>query len=358
MATIQDVARLANVSVSSVSNVLNGRTERLNPATFERVREAIRTLGFRPSQVARQLKTGQTPMLGLLVPSTANPMYGQFALKIEAEAQRQTGYRVLLGNTNRDREQESRMLDDLLSFGVHGVIIVSSLTGEQHFEVATRQGLAMVSYDGGADPNMPACIDHVAPDNYQAGHLAASHLLELGHRRIAFVMPAGRTVSRASKIAGFQAAVKEAGLGDAVVIECPPTAHYGDAELAELGQVLAGQLAQVSTRPTGLVAVNDMMAIGLMSGLHQAGLSVPADVSVIGMDDISMCSYTNPALTSVAMPFGEMAQAMVRRVMLRLAQPDEAPVRLCFPSGLVVRHSTAKPPAANRLAGALAPRRG
>ncbi|MGT2490406.1 hypothetical protein ACU4GD_07350 [Cupriavidus basilensis] len=108
-------------------------------------------------------------MLGLLVPSTANPMYGQLALKIEAEAQRQTGYRVLLGNTNRDREQESRMLDDLLSFGVHGVIIVSSLTDEQHFEPATRQGLAMVSYDGGVDPNMPARIDHVAPDNFQAG---------------------------------------------------------------------------------------------------------------------------------------------------------------------------------------------
>lgn len=359
MATIQDVARLANVSVSSVSNVLNGRTERLNPATFERVQEAIRTLGFRPSQVARQLKTGQTPMLGLLVPSTANPMYGQLALKIEAEAQRQTGYRVLLGNTNRDREQESRMLDDLLSFGVHGVIIVSSLTDEQHFEPATRQGLAMVSYDGGVDPNMPARIDHVAPDNFQAGHLAASHLIALGHRHIAFVMPAGRTVSRASKIAGFEAAATEAGIAEtAEVIECPPAAHYGDAELAELGQVLAARLARTTARPTGLIAVNDMMAIGLMSGLHQASLSVPADVSVIGMDDIGMCSYTNPALTSVAMPFGDMAEAMVRRVMLRLAQPGLAPIRLCFPSGLVVRQSTAPPPAVNRVAGAPARRRG
>ncbi|MGO4330248.1 LacI family DNA-binding transcriptional regulator [Cupriavidus sp. 2TAF22] len=349
MATIQDVARLANVSVSSVSNVLNGRTERLNPATFARVEQAIRTLGFRPSQVARQLKTGQTPMLGLLVPSTANPMYGQFAVLIEAEAQRQTGFRVLLGNTNRDRDQEASMLDDLLSFGVHGVIIVSSLTDELHFEAPARQGLAMVSYDGGVDPRVPARIDHVQPDNFQAGHLAASHLIALGHRRIAFVMPAGRTVSRACKIDGFLAAAREAGIGDgAEVLECPPSAYYGDAELAELGQLEGMRLARSKSRPTGLIAVNDMMAIGLMSGLHQAGLSVPADVSVIGMDDIGMCAYTNPALTSVAMPFGEMAEAMVRRVVMRLAQPELAPTRMCFPSGLVQRQSTAPPLAPRR----------
>ncbi|MDF3834945.1 hypothetical protein P3W85_18555 [Cupriavidus basilensis] len=143
------------------------------------------------------------------------------------------------------------MLDDLLSFGVHGVITVPPLTGEPQFAALARQGLAMASYDGGAGPDVPARIDHAAPDSFQAGHLAASRLAGLGHRRIAFVMPTGRTVSRSNKIAGF------------------------------------------------------------------------------------------------------MAAAMVRRVMPRLSQPALAPLRLCFPGGLVVRQSSAPPPAANRLAGAV-----
>ncbi len=139
MSTIQDVARHAGVSISTVSNVLNGRADRMRRQTLDRVEAAIQALGFRPNQAARQLKTGRTSMLGLLVPSIANPMYGFIAREIETSAQERYGYRVLLGNTYRNREKETGFFDDLLAQGVRGVIVISSLVDERHFENAVAR---------------------------------------------------------------------------------------------------------------------------------------------------------------------------------------------------------------------------
>src|ERR1700712_289850 len=150
MTTIQDVARHAAVSVSTVSNVLNGRSDRMRPDTLARVEAAIDLLKFRPSRLAQQMKTGQTPLIGLLVPSMTNPMYGYIAREIERVAQSRYGYRMLLGSTYRDPQKESAFFDDLLSHGVRRVIVISSLADESHFESAVERGMVVVSYDRGA----------------------------------------------------------------------------------------------------------------------------------------------------------------------------------------------------------------
>lgn len=344
MATIHDVAALAGVSVSSVSNVLSGRTDKLGAETYQRVEEAIRTLSYRPNRAARQLKTGHTPMLGLLVPSTANPMYGQLALKIEAAAQERYGYRVLLANTHRDKQHEARMFDDLLSFGVKSVIVVSSMDDERHLEEAIARGLAVVSYDRSIDLAEHSQVDHVSPDNFHAGYIAARHLIAQGHSCLAFLVPGGKTVSRSQKIAGFCKRVAEAGLQDrSEVVEGQVAAIYGDAELASLGFAMASQLKAMRPMPSGVVTVNDLLAIGLLSGLQQAGLRVPEDISVVGMDGLSIAAFTNPGLTSVAMPLDAMAGAMVQRVVERSRQLEQAPVNLMFEPELVCRHSVAAP---------------
>ncbi|WP_211468425.1 LacI family DNA-binding transcriptional regulator [Collimonas silvisoli] len=346
MTTIQDVAARAKVSVSSVSNVLNGRTDRLGAAAFERVEAAIRELDYHPNQIARQLKTGHIPMLGLLVPSTANPMYGHLALQIESVAKEQYGYRVLLGNTYRDKDQESRMFDDLMSFGVRAVILVSSWTDERYMDAAISRGLAVVSYDRRAYPDENSFIDHVSPDNFRAAFMAARHLIELGHTRLAFLSPASKTNSRTNKIAGFLAAAQEAGLeNSAQIIDGPGSAEYADSALAELGYEMAAHLLDQPHPPTGVVTVNDMMAIGLMAGLRNAGLSVPEQVSVIGIDDLILSKYSNPPLTTVRLPIEEMAQTMVQRVMLRLSQPQLAPEEFLFEPSLIMRGSAGAPPA-------------
>ena len=344
MSKIQDVASRAGVSTSTVSNVLNGRSNRMAKETLARVEAAIAELRYRPNTTARQLKTGHTPMLGLLVPSIANPMYGFIAREIETQAQERYGFRIMIGNTYRDKDKEARFFDDLMAHGVRGVIIISSLVDEQHFESAGERGLVVVSYDRRATPGVESGIDHVSVDNFEAARMATMHLIAQGHRQLAFVTAAGITMSRREKINGFMAAAASAGLtASAQVIEGTPVQEYGDSMMSELGRIEAAKLAErhEAERPTGVVAVNDMMALGLMAGFREAGLSVPADVSVVGMDDVFLSALMHPALTTVRLPVSEMAHTIVERVMSRLADPSLPTGEFMFQPSLVVRGSVA-----------------
>ena len=353
MTTIQDVARVASVSASTVSNVLNGRYDRMRPDTLARVKAAIETLQFRPSRLAQQMKTGQTPLLGLLVPSMTNPMYGYIAREIEAAAQSEFGYRLLIGSTYRDREKESAFLDDLMSHGVRRVIVISALADEQHFESAVERGMAVMSYDRGATPGKRSRVGHVMPDNFAAATLATNHLIGMGHRQLAFVTVAGLTMSRSAKIEGFRAAAQAAGLGaKAQVLDAGPLNEYGDAVIAEVGRTTGLRIARTRDRPTGIVALNDLMALGLVAGLREGGLRVPDDVSVVGIDGLFLATLSNPKLTTVQLPIPEMARAMVERLMRPHADPYNDPRQVKFaPTGLIERESVAPPPATRRVSG-------
>jgi DNA-binding LacI/PurR family transcriptional regulator len=314
--------------------------------TLDRVEAAIRELAFTPNRAARQLKTGRTSMLGLLVPSIANPMYGFIAREIETSAQERHGLRVLLGNTYRNREKETGFFEDLLAQGVRGVIVISSLVDEQHFESAVDRGLVMVSYDRRATPDAGSGIDHVSVDNFEAARLAASHLIEHGHRRIAFATASGKTTSRSEKIRGFLEAAQRAGLGDAArVIDRRTVSEYGDSEMADVGRELAADIARTPDRPTGIVAVNDLLAFGLMAGFRDAGLVVPRDVSVIGIDGLFLASLVTPPLTTVRLPVAQMAATMVERVISRLADPHLPAGEFLFQPDLVERASVGPAPA-------------
>ncbi len=341
MATIQDVARHAAVSVSTVSNVINGRTDRMRSDTLARIEASIETLQFRPSRLAQQLKTGQTPLIGLLIPSMTNPMYGYIAREIETLAQDQFGYRLLIGSTYRDRQKERAFFDDLLSHGVRRVIVISSLADERHFETAVDNGMVIVSYDRGATPGKVSSVDHVMPDNFEAARIATSHLLEKGHRRLAFATVAGMTMSRSAKIDGFYAAVDGVGTRDrARVIDGGALNEYGDSVIAEVGRAIALKMASDPARPTGIVALNDMLALGLMAGFRETGVRVPQDVSIVGIDGMFLAALANPGLTTVQLPVPEMARAMVERVMLTHAGSQHEGCELIFqPAGLIERDS-------------------
>jgi len=346
MTTIQDVAREAEVSVSTVSNVLNGRGDRMRATTLARVEAAIATLKFRPSKSAQQLKTGQTPLLGLLVPSMANPMYGFIAREIETFAQDRFGHRLLIGSTYRDAGKEAAFFEDLRAHGVRHVIVISSLSEESHLDAAVAQGLQVISYDRRAARGRTSAVGHVTPDNRAAAHLATSHLISKRHERLAFVTVAGMTMSRSDKIAGFFAAAEAAGLrANAQVLDGGPLNEYGDSVIAEVGRATGLQLARDPRRPTGLVALNDLMALGLMAGLREGGVRVPEDVSVVGIDGLFLSALSNPMLTTVQLPIRAMAQAMVEQVMQSGTAPA-APTRerVFTDLRLIERESVAAPP--------------
>jgi DNA-binding LacI/PurR family transcriptional regulator len=344
--TIQQVARAAGVSPSTVSNLLNGRAERMLPSTQERISTAIAELGYRPNRAARQLRTGRTATVGLIVPSVGNPFWGSFARELEAAAL-DRGHNVLLCNSERDPERERRYVEELWDDGVRGIVLCTSLPSLRHLEPVLARGLDLVTFDRPAQADDPRSVVSISIDNAVGMHQATSHLIELGHRRIAFVSGSLGSLNRHGRHSGFRAAMEAADLDPDWIPAWSGSADragFGDVEAAALGREAAHEIFARDPRPTGVVAINDMTALGVCRGLRDLGLRVGHDVSVVGFDDIVLADLYDPPLTTVRQPIAEMARLAVEEIVTRRSGSAEGRSVLLRPE-LVVRDSTAPPPA-------------
>ncbi|GAB4086304.1 LacI family DNA-binding transcriptional regulator [Myceligenerans cantabricum] len=341
--TIQQVAAAAGVSPSTVSNLLNGRTNRMVPATKERIDRAIADLGYRPNRAARQLRTGRTETIGLIVPSVGNPFWGAFARELEVAALA-VGCNVLLCNSERDPSRERRYVEELWEDGVRGIVLCSSLPNLDHLADIVQRGLRLVTFDRPAQPGDPEQVVSVSIDNHVGGFLATSHLTDLGHERLAFVSGSLASVNRTGRFRGFCSALEAADLDLAAMPTWTAgnTAAFGDVEAAQVGRQAAHDLfSTAGETPTGVVAVNDMTALGFCRGLRDQGLRVGRDVSVVGFDDIVLADLYDPPLTSVRQPIARMAKLSLGEV---LDEGDHETGRsVLLRPELVVRESTAAP---------------
>lgn len=342
MANIRDVAKHAGVSLSTVSNVLNGRTDQMRQETLERIEQAMRDLEYHPNRIAQQLKTGQAKMFGLLVPSIINPSFAALAREVDLAAKTHQ-YRVLLGNTYRQVDEEHAFLEDMFAHGVRGIIVAASDMEKPHFSRAAAQGMIMIAYDSrlssGIQPGTTP-YDSVSMDNVEAGRLAAEHLIARGCRHISFVTEASLTASRSHKIEGFLSAAREHGLlREDMIIEGKALSAYGDTEMTELGRLLAKKICQQPRWPDGVVTINDALGIGLMAGLHETGVNVPQEISIVGIDNISLSGLIYPGLTSVMPPLADMATTMVDRLLSRIDNPALPSKEFLFRPALVSRKS-------------------
>jgi DNA-binding LacI/PurR family transcriptional regulator len=345
-AKISDVARMAGVSASTVLNVLDGQTGRMRPEVVQRIKKAIMVLDYRPPKKSSDKPASATktraPLLGVLVPSIANPFFAILVSEIERAAHGY-GYRVLFGNTYRDPKKERELLEDFFANGIRGVITASSLPTQDHYVRFLKEGLTIVSFDRRAAPDSALPIDYVSVDNVHAGYAATRHLLLQGHTAIAYVTAPLRTVSRTDRRAGYVSAMQEAGLGKQTsVIEAPADTAYDDAELVAVGRRIGAEVVAKKKRPTGVVAMSDIIAIGVIAGLTDGGLRVPRDLSIVGIDDLYLDSLISPTITSIRQPIPEIAEAMVGKLVRRLASPTLAPAEQVFRPALVVRNSTRK----------------
>jgi LacI family transcriptional regulator len=331
MATIREVAERAQVSVATVSHVIN-RTRFVDPETQERVRLAIKTLGYRPNLLARSLRRRETRTIGLLVPDNANPFFGEFARVIE-DAGFAEGYSVILCNSDRSETKEETYIDVLLAKQVDGIIFISSTDRLDILQHVLDAGVPVVVVD--RDP-ADFSVNQVLVANEQGGYLAGQHLVELGHRRVGCIGgPSARNPS-GQRVTGFERALREAGLA------LPPAAvvqgdfRYGGGE--------AGMQALLE-RDLGLTAVfatNDLMAIGALITLRRAGLRVPDDVSVIGFDNILQASTMIPPLTTIEQPVNALGQATVQLLLDQILKRTTSPACLTIPTRLVERESCAR----------------
>ena len=342
--TITDVARTAEVSVSTVSNLLNGRSKRMRPETEERILDVIKELGYTPNKAARQLKTGHARIVGLIVPSVANPFYGVFARYVE-KAALENGYQVLLCNSERNSKRERAYAQELWGYGVRGIIFGSSLMQFTHLEDLIEQGLNLVAFDRLSQEQDRQTIDSIGVDNLLAARLATKHLLALGHQRIGFLSGSVATVSRIDRLNGYKAALQEAGIepDPALIWEGASNGTFGDADAIEMGRQGAHELFTKVEPPTALFAINDMYALGAYAGARDLGLSIPDDVSIVGMDDIMLTEIAQPPLTTIRQPIQQIAEMATKRLIGRIQDTHTDPQEhTVLTPRLIVRGSTAK----------------
>jgi DNA-binding LacI/PurR family transcriptional regulator len=347
-AGIRDVARRAGVSVSTVSNVINGRHGKMAAATLERVERAIADLAYTPNAAARQLKSGQARTLGLIVPSVANPFWGNVSHLIEKKALA-LGYQVLICNGERDPEVEASYIESLHSSSVRGVILGSSPVSFDHLRGHVERGMKIAAFDRrteGAD-SVVACS--VSVDQEQGARLATRHLVGLGHRRIGLISGPLGTASRTARLRGMQTELERAGIAlDAELLWLGrEMTNFGDSEGAELGRAAIRELMTLDDPPTAVFTINDMYAIGACSGAIDLGYRVPEDLSVVGFDDILFAAVVQPALTTIRQPVEEMADVVVRNLVATLEEGEVATPHVSLRPELVLRASTA-PPAGER----------
>ena len=342
--TIQDVAKAAGISSTSVSNFLNDRMGEMRPETRESIAKAIRDLGYTPNSAARQLKTGNAPMLGLLVPTVVNPYYGELAVAVDVAAQKK-GFRVILCNTQREPEREMAFVQELVAYGVRGILATSVLQNVSAMSALIKRGVAFVLFETlGPDPGVEQ-VDIVSINHALAAERAVDCLVSLGHKSIAFVTATPLTPHRLTRMKGFRNAMQRHGLDDQMIItdeDIPPqSSSHNDADLAQFGHLVAAHLMSMQPRPSAVFAMNDLLAIGLLSGFHELGVKVPGDISIVGVDDIQFARFTSPALTTVRQPFAQIAESAIESLCARLADPARAGTVTSIEPTIVLRASTA-----------------
>ncbi len=329
--TIGDVARRARVSTATVSRVLAG-VGRARPETKARVLDAARALEYRPSEVARSLKRRSTQTLGLIITDIENPYFPQLVRSVE-DAARAAGYSVLLCNAADDPERESSYLDLLVDRRVDGLIIAASSLGARHREWLSSPPIPVVLVNTAApDVGLPSIMS----DNELGSRLVTGHLLALGHRHFGYLMPPPRNVDAPSRLAGVRAALTAAGRPAESL-----TVIHGEAMVVG-GEQAAGDLLDAAPGTTAIVAYNDLMAIGALGALRRRGKRVPADVSVVGFDDVAFAAYVDPPLTTVTQRTEEMGRWAVERLIGDADGASSMTVRL--PVALRVRDSSGPAP--------------
>jgi LacI family transcriptional regulator len=343
MPTMKDVADHAGVSIATVSRVIN-QNGYVAPAVQDKVRRTMEALNYQPSALARGLRRQETQSIGVLVPKLSQPFFSLLGYAIE-QALFTQGYRAFLCSAEDDPDKESVYLEMLLRQRVDGVILVPTGRSLSNVERLLRTTLPVVL----VDRDLPALqVDRVLSDNVSGGYQIARHLLDLGHQRIAVIGAEPHSESLARRLAGVRQALGEAGIRPTE--ECLAT---GTGEQFKLGFVTTQRLSRQRRRPTAVIALTDMLAVGALHGAWKAGLQLPADLSVTGFDDIPLASYVLPELTTVAQPITQMGERAVDR-LLRLAQerlvrlvedPELKHECVVLPTRLIVRSSTVGPPA-------------
>lgn len=329
--TLRDVARVAGVNVSTVSRALNN-CPGVSAMVRDRVLAAARSLNYRPNLVARDLVTGRSNSIGLLISDICNPFMAEFARAVQQTAGSH-GYDILLGNSALDPARQLQCLMALVDKRVAGVIMnsVAPLHPEDR-EALAATGLPIVLLSR-SPRGFP--FSSVRCDNYRGGWLAATYLLSLGHLKIAHLTSSSHHPNLQERWNGFAAAVQQQ-LGEKPLLLRGPHDFDG-------GYQMGHRLVREHPEVTAVFACNDFVALGTAKAFHEAGWRVPGDISLIGFDNVSLATATWPPLTTISQPVAEIGRAAVEIVVRQRVSKQRVPEHRMFDVSLVRRESCGPP---------------
>lgn len=330
MVNIKDVARQANVSITTVSRVLNQTEHAVNSDTRERVLKAIEELGFYPNAMARGLHLNKTKTIGLIIQDITNPYYPSIVRGVEDAAQ-ELGYTVILANAYRSRERTTKYLNVLREKRVDGIIFtgggaVKDAAEDKFFD---RNQIGTVVIGKSCNAKLPS----VQINNVQASRVACEHLVSLGHRQIVTVTGPEDSITAIERIEGYRQALRAHNIEprDEWIIK-------GNFEF-DSGYTAVNKFPEKNKDQKIAVFVqNDMMAIGVMKALQEKNLRIPEDVAVLGFDNIPLASFVTPMLSTVAVPVYELGRTAMR-IMSEIQSGHEVSRITTLPTKLLLRQS-------------------
>jgi len=335
MSNMKEIAVKARVSLGTVSHVLNSSANVRNPLR-QRVLDAVAALGYQPSELARGLRREKSSMIGMIIPDVTNPFFPAVVRGAEDVAFAH-GYRLILCNTDNDHAKEIVFLNELRTYRPTGLIVIpsnfSDLTAQA--EIYRKAGTAVVCVD-----RMPLHWngDTVTVGNEEGAYQATRYLIQLGHRRLATITGPLHLTNAQQRLKGFKRAAKEAG------ITVDPE-HIQEGTFDKLGGHAKGSvLLRMLPRPTAIFAGNDMIALGVLLALREAGLRCPEDVSLIGFDNLDLAEMINPPLSSVYQPGYQLGATAARLLLERVADSSSRVRHLVLETELRVRQSAGPPP--------------
>ncbi len=333
MATIKEVAEQARVSVATVSRVVNN-SGYVSADLRERVEEAMHSLNYRPSALARSLRRQETHTIGVLVPQLNQPFFSTLTFALE-KTLFASDYRTLICSSEEDAVKEAAYIDILLRQRVDGVVLVPTGRSAETVNRLLQARIPVVLIDRDL-PGLP--INRVLSDNHGGAYAGVQHLIDLGHRQIALIGGPPHSQAMQSRTEGAARAFQAAG------IEIDPNLVVIDTRYElDIGYRAAIRLMQYRQPPTAIFALTDVIAVGVLHAAAELGLRLPDELSVMGFDDIPLASYVIPELTTVAQPIYEMGQTAVEILMRHLGNTDARLETITLDTRLVVRKSTAPP---------------
>ena len=330
--TMRQIAERADVSIGTVSHVVND-TAKVREKLRQRVLDAIRSLGYQPSQLARGLRRNQTNIVVMIMPDITNPFFPAVVRGVEDVAYKHS-LRLVLCNTDNDPAKETSYLNELRSYRPAGWLVIPAADSEMTAQLrsAAASGTPVVCIDR-QPPGWKGDVVLVA--NEAGSHSATQHLLRMGHRQLAVITGPLHLTNAVERLKGFKRALAEA----KVPIE---PEYIQEAQFnRQSGYQAATRLLRMLPRPTAIFACNDLMAMGVLHAARELGLHCPEDVSIVGFDDLDFAEFTAPALTSVHQPGYQLGTTAARLLLDRIDGSQAPAQKITLPSELKIRHSVA-----------------